>query len=79
MERVSYTEGYSDKSVLKQIYDLKRSKQNVLIAGDNIVIRDDVISAIGGGMGYIAGEGIIISDGVISTPVGYTNVEIIER
>lgn len=78
MSNISYTEGYADKSVLKEIYDLKRKKQDQLTAGANIIIRDSVISAVGGGIGYIAGEGIDISDGVISTPVRYTNVEIIE-
>lgn len=50
MARISYTEGYSDKSVLKQIYDLKKGKQDKLTAGENITITDDgVISATGGG------------------------------
>lgn len=50
MARISYTEGYSDKSVLKQIYDVKRDidqlwedKQDVLVAGDGIRIENGVI------------------------------------
>lgn len=51
MARISYTEGYSDKSVIKQIHDLKEDKQEKLIAGDNIIIVDNVISATGGSEG----------------------------
>ena len=50
MARISYTEGYSDKSVLKQIYDVKRDidqlwedKQDVLTAGNGIRIENGVV------------------------------------
>lgn len=51
MSNISYTEGYADKSVLKEIYDLKRTKQDALTAGDGITIVDNVISSTGGGGG----------------------------
>ena len=41
---------------------LLAQKQNVLTAGANITIEDDVISATGGGASYEAGSGIAISD-----------------
>ena len=42
------------------------NKQDQLIAGDNITIVDNVISATGGGSSYTAGTGIDITNGTIS-------------
>lgn len=61
------------KSLLCEIKDrkdadqkLQDTKQDTLIAGANIVIQDNVISAFGEGIGYKAGDGIDITNYTIS-------------
>ncbi len=49
------------------------AKQDALIAGPNITIENNVISATGGGATYTAGTGIDITNGVISSTVTDTN------
>lgn len=44
MARISYTEGYSDKSVMKQIHDLKKNKMDSLEAGEGLQIENGTIS-----------------------------------
>lgn len=46
------------------------------IAGDNITIEDNVISATGGGSSYIAGEGIDITNDIISSTLPIYTVDV---
>lgn len=62
-----------ESTINEEIAELNQTKQDSLIAGANITITNNVISATGGGSGttYLPGDGINISGNTISAKAGY--------
>lgn len=75
----SEVETKASKTSVDNVTRALEGKQDILVAGENITINGNVISATGGGGGkdYVAGEGIDITDNVISSTIKeYDDTEI---